>query len=161
SQSQAQAASLFSGAPSFADTYEQLLVGPLFRPWAERLLDRSQLSRGDHVLDVASGTGIVARLARQHVGANARIVAVDKSPVMLATGRRLEQKIDWREGDALALPVGDEEVFDAVFCHQGLQFFSDKPAGLLGFHRVLVPSGRIAIGVWRSAPENTLFGEMD
>ncbi len=160
SQSQPHAANLFSGTPSFGDVYERHLVGPLFRPWAERLLDRSGLLPGERVLDVACGTGIVARLARQRVGPGARIVAIDKSPVMLATARPLDDSIDWRDGDALSLPVGNEE-FDAVFCHQGLQFFSDKPAGLREFRRVLVPGGRVALGVWRSASENTLFGEMD
>jgi ubiquinone/menaquinone biosynthesis C-methylase UbiE len=160
-QSQQPAVSLFSGAPSFGDTYEQQLVGPLFRPWAERLLDQSGLLPGERVLDVACGTGIVARLARQRVGAGTRVVAVDKSPVMLATARPLDQSIDWREGDALALPIGGDEVFDVIFCHQGLQFFSDKPAGVLGFHRALAPGGRLAAGVWRSAAENALFGEMD
>jgi ubiquinone/menaquinone biosynthesis C-methylase UbiE len=160
SQDQPQGTSLFSGPPSFADTYERQLVGPIFRPWAVRLLDGSGLRPNERVLDVACGTGIVARLARQRVGPNARVVAIDKSPVMLTAARPLDETIDWREGDALALPVGEQE-FDALFCHQGLQFLSDKPAALREFRRVLAPGGRMALGVWRSREENTLFGELD
>jgi len=156
-----QGANHFSTTPSFGDTYERHLVGPLFRPWAERLLDRAGLAPGEGVLDVACGTGIVARLARRRVGPAARVVAVDKSTVMLATARPLDDTIDWRQGDALALPVADVAPFDAVFCHQGLQFFPDKLAGLREIRRVLAPAGRVAFGVWRSREESTLFGEMD
>ena len=160
-QAQPQSDALFSGAPSFADIYERQLVGPLFRPWAERLLERAVIHPGENVLDVACGTGIVARLARQRVGPGARVVAVDKSPVMLGTARMLDATIDWREGDALQLPLGESERFDAVFCHQGLQFFADKLTGLREMRRALVPGGRVVLGVWRSADENTLFGALD
>ena len=161
SQAQPAVGGLFSGAPNFAEMYEQHLVGPIFRPWAERLIERTRLTGNERVLDVACGTGIVARLVRNRLGASASVVAVDKSPLMLATARRIDGTIDWREGDALSLPVADEEQFGAVFCHQGLQFFPDKLAGLREMRRVLSPGGRIAVGVWRSAEENTLFGTLD
>jgi SAM-dependent methyltransferase len=161
SQAQPQSGGLFSSAPSFADIYERQLVGPLFRPWAERLLERGALRAGENILDVACGTGIVARLARQRLGPASRVVAVDKSPVMLGTARTLDTTIDWREGDALALPLDGTERFDAVFCQQGLQFFADKLTGLREMRRALVPGGRVVLGVWRSADENTLFGGLD
>ena len=161
SQAQPHSGGLFSGTPSFADVYERQLVGPLFRPWAERLLERGALHAGDNVLDVACGTGIVARLARQRVGPAARVVAVDKSAGMLGTARTLDTTIDWREGDALSLPLDESERFDAVFCHQGLQFFADKLTGLREMRRALVPDGRVVLGVWRTADENTLFGALD
>ena len=46
-------------APSFAEIYERELVGPLFRPWVDLLLDGVALTRGDRVLDLACGTAIV------------------------------------------------------------------------------------------------------
>lgn len=158
---QPRPANLVSGALGFADAYERYLVGPIFRPWAERLIDRSDLARNESVVDVACGTGIVSRLARRRVGRAARVVAIDKSPAMLAIARALDDTIEWREGDALVLPLSDDERHDVVFCHQGLQFFPDKPAALREMRRILQPGGRVALGVWRSREENTLFGEMD
>ena len=49
--------------PTFPEMYEQCLVGPLFRPWAEIALDQVNLASGDRLLDIACGTGIVARTA--------------------------------------------------------------------------------------------------
>ena len=61
---------------SFPEMYEQWLVTPLFRPWAELLLDRVALRAGDRFLHVACGTGIVARIARQRLGQEALVVGV-------------------------------------------------------------------------------------
>jgi ubiquinone/menaquinone biosynthesis C-methylase UbiE len=58
---------------TFPEMYEQWLVGPLFRPFAEVLVERGSLAAGDRVLDIACGTGIVARLARQRLGENSRV----------------------------------------------------------------------------------------
>ena len=144
---------------TFPELYEQYLVGPLFSPWVPDLLDRLQLAPGDRVLDIACGTGIVARLARERVGAGARVVAVDLSPQMLAVGRRVEPGIDWREGSAVALPVPAGEAFDAIVCQQGLQFFPDRPAAAREMRRVAAPGGRVAISVWRSLDEAPFFRE--
>ena len=148
-------------APSFPELYERLLVGPLFTPWAERLLDGMALAPGSRVLDVACGTGIVARLAAERLGAGARVVGVDRTPPMLAVARAVAPEIDWREGDAAELPVGEDETFDAVVCHQGLQFFADRLAAVREMRRVLAPGGRVGIGVWRSREENGLWNDLD
>lgn len=149
-----------SAPPSFPEMYERLLVEPLFRPWAEQLLARVPLAATSRVLDVACGTGIVARLARQRGGARGRVTAVDLSSGMIATARAIEPAIDWREGSAAALPVGDDERFDAVFCQQGLQFFPDRAAAVREMRRVLAPGGRVAIAVWRSLEDNGLFYDL-
>src|SRR5687767_12566054 len=114
------------GQASFPEMYERLLVGPLFRPFAELTVERAQLRAGDRVLDVACGTGIVARLAKNRVGDGGTVVGVDLSPPMIAVARSIEPSVEWREGDACALPVRDPERFDVVMCQQGLQFFPDK-----------------------------------
>ena len=140
----------------FPEMYEQHLVGPLFRPWAELLLDKVQLAPGQSVLDIACGTGIVARLSKQRVGGS-DVVGVDISPGMLEVARRIAPDIDWREGSADALPVGQDERFDVVFCHQGLQFFPDRPAAVREMRRVTAPGGRLVVGVWRSMEHNPFF----
>jgi ubiquinone/menaquinone biosynthesis C-methylase UbiE len=135
---------------SLPELYERFLVEPLFRPFAEELLNRASLRPQDRLLDVACGTGIVARLAQQVIRAPGVVVAVDASPGMLAVARSVAPAIEWREGDAARLPFASDPSFDVVTCHQGLQFFRDKPAALQEMHRVLAPGGRLAIGTWRS-----------
>jgi ubiquinone/menaquinone biosynthesis C-methylase UbiE len=137
-------------ATTFTEIYERVLVGPLFRPFAEQLVARVGPNRGDSVIDVACGTGIVARVARERLGPEARIVGVDVAPAMLAVARTVDPTIDWREGNAVSLPVSDGEHFTVLTCHQGLQFMPDKPAAIREMRRVLAPGGRVAIATWRS-----------
>jgi ubiquinone/menaquinone biosynthesis C-methylase UbiE len=136
-------------ATTFTEIYERVLVKPLFRPFAEELVARVAPNRGDSVIDVACGTGIVARIARERLGPDARIVGVDVAPAMLAVARSVDQTIDWREGNAVSLPVNDSERFSVLTCHQGLQFMPDKPAAIREMRRVLAPGGRVAIATWR------------
>jgi ubiquinone/menaquinone biosynthesis C-methylase UbiE len=145
---------------SFPAMYEQSLVGPLFRPFAEVLLDRLQPRTGERVLDVACGTGIVARLARERVGDGSAVVGVDVSPAMLDVARAVGPAVTWREGSALALPLAAGEVFDVVTCQQGLQFFPDRPAAAGQMRRALAPGGRIGVATWRSAAEVPLFAAL-
>jgi len=138
---------------SFPERYEHALVGPLFQPWVEPLLGDVQLSSGDRVLDIACGTGIVARLAKKHLGPSATVVGVDANSEMLAVARRVAPEVDWRQGDAVALPLRDGERFDVVLCQQGFQFFSDHAAAALQMHRALMDGGRVGISTWRSDEE--------
>jgi ubiquinone/menaquinone biosynthesis C-methylase UbiE len=141
---------------SFPEIYEQALVGPLFRPFAEAMVDELAPAAGERVLDIACGTGIVARLARQRVGATGAVVGVDLSAPMLAVAREVAPDIDWREGDAVALPLAEGERFDVVACQQGLQFMADRAAAAAQMRRALVAGGRLAVSTWRSDHESPL-----
>jgi ubiquinone/menaquinone biosynthesis C-methylase UbiE len=138
---------------TFPEMYEQNLVGPLFRLWVEPTLDAVGLGPGERVLDVACGTGVVARLARERVGSRGKVVGIDLSPAMLAVARAVGPGVDWREGDVAALPLEDGERFDVVICQQGLQFFSDRLAALREMHRALGAGGRVAVSTWRPDEE--------
>jgi ubiquinone/menaquinone biosynthesis C-methylase UbiE len=138
---------------SLPEAYERFLVEPLFRPFAEQLLNRLHPTSSDSLLDVACGSGIVGRVARQTLGPHARIVGVDASPGMLAVARQVEPTIEWREGNAMALPVGTDERFSCVTCHQGLQFFPDKLAAVREMHRVLSSQGRAGVATWLSVTD--------
>lgn len=138
---------------SFPEMYERFLVEPLFRPWAEQVLGELGLRPGDRVLDVACGTGIVARLAKQRLGDTGSVVGVDLSPAMLEVARRVGPGIEWRQGDAGALPLQDGERFDVVVCQQGLQFFSDRAAAVGQMRRALAEGGRLAVSTWRPDEE--------
>ena len=148
-------------ATAFTEIYERVLVGPLFRPFAAQLVRRVALNRGDSVIDVACGTGIVARLARERLGPDARIVGVDVAPAMLAVARAVDQTIDWRQGNAMSLPVSDSERFTALTCHQGLQFVPDKAAAVREMRRVIAPGGRVAIATWSSLEHLPGMGELN
>jgi ubiquinone/menaquinone biosynthesis C-methylase UbiE len=148
------------GQPSFPEMYERWLVGPLFKPWAEMTFDRLALFPGDRVLDIACGTGIVARVARERLGDAGYVLGVDVSPDMLAVARSVAPSIDWREGNANALPLRDGEQFDVVVCQQGLQFFPDKVTAAREMRRALATGGRLAVATWRSDEEIPFFREL-
>src|SRR5690606_8893285 len=148
------------GQQSFPEMYERWLVGPLFKPWAEMTFDQLALSPRDRVLDIACGTGIVARVASERLGDAGYVVGVDVSPDMLAVARSVAPGIDWREGNANALPLRDGEQFDVVVCPPGLQFFSDKAAAARQMRRALATGGRLAVATWRSDEEIPFFREL-
>ncbi len=73
---------------------------------------------------------------------------------LLAVARSVAPEIDWREADvAASLPLRDGEAFDVVTCHQGLQFFADRAAGLRHMRQALGTGGRLAVGTWRPDEE--------
>jgi ubiquinone/menaquinone biosynthesis C-methylase UbiE len=135
------------------EVYERSLVPGIFAPWAHVLVEQVAPQAGERVLDVACGTGVVARLAAQKVGTAGKVVGLDSNAGMLEAAQSLvsapETPIEWREGDAVDLPfeVGS---FDVVCCQLGLQYFADRPRALREMHRVLVPGGRVILLVWRS-----------
>ncbi len=139
--------------------YEQYLVPILFRPLAQRLLEVADVRPDDRLLDVACGTGIVARLA---AATGVECTGVDLNPEMLATASQLEPQVNWLPCDAADLPLPDE-CYDVAVCQQGLQFMPDPVAALREMRRVLVPSGRIVVALWRDlafAPGFAAFVDM-
>jgi ubiquinone/menaquinone biosynthesis C-methylase UbiE len=137
---------------SVPENYERLLVPVLFRPWAEILLDSVAVQPGDRILDVASGTGVVARLAAARAGVTGSVVASDVSAAMLAHAASVPAAADAAPIERLEAPVTelplDEDSFDVVLCQQGMPFFTDRPAATSEMHRVLRPGGTLGVSVW-------------
>jgi SAM-dependent methyltransferase len=131
--------------------YERYKVPRIFRPLAERFVDHVGNRPGERLLDVACGTGIVARVAAPLVRAHGKVAAIDVNCEMLAVAAgcaRVEGAvIEWLQADATELPFGSG-AFDTVLCQQGLQFFPDRARALGEMRRVLAPDGRIALNVW-------------
>ena len=146
---------------SAPESYERFAVGRLFRQLAERFLEGVPLRPGQRVLDVACGTGIVARVAAPRVGPSGKVVGLDLNEGMLAVARERSAaegaSITWQQGDATALPFADAE-FDVVLCQQGLQFVPDKARALAEMRRVVVPGGLIALAVF--GPVNRYDGAL-
>ena len=142
-----------------AQTYEDYFVAHQFRPWAGGLLDRVQPQPGDRVLDLACGTGVVARLVAQRLAGQGRVIGLDLNPAMIEVAREMAAReaadIEWHVGSADQLPFPDES-FDLVLSQQGLQFFPDRVAALREVHRVLAPGGRVGTTTWTEIANNPL-----
>jgi ubiquinone/menaquinone biosynthesis C-methylase UbiE len=142
---------------SAPELYERYLVPATTAVWAPDLIERAGLQAGERVLDVACGTGIVARLAAAQVGSTGRVAGLDLNAGMLEMARSLQDRtgssIAWHHGSVLAMPFPDA-AFDAVLCQLGLQFFPDRPTALQETHRVLAPGGRLALNVYSAIERN-------
>jgi len=134
---------------SAAELYQRYLVPGITAKWAKDLVHRARLRGGEDVLDVACGTGVVARLAASKV-ASGHVTGLDLNAGMLAVARGVLNEgaaVDWMEGSALDLPFPSGR-FDAVLCQLGLQFFPDQPRALREMRRVVRERGRVAVSVY-------------
>lgn len=143
-----------------ARNYEKFFVPTIGAPTAEDLLTIAGPKSGESVLDVACGTGIVARLAAPSVGTAGKITGLDQNPGMLAVARSAtpaDLSIQWIEADATEMPLQDS-TYDVVLCQLGLQFIPNKLAALREMRRVLKPGGRVHVSV--PGPKPRLFAAM-
>ena len=135
-------------AASFPSVYEELCVAGFFHGFADELVQTAELSPGHRLLDVATGTGIVLRRAREHQPGLQRTTGLDLNPSMLAVAReKSPPEVELVEGSALSMPFEDGS-FDVLTCQQGVQFFPDRTQAFAEFHRVLADGGRAVVACW-------------
>jgi ubiquinone/menaquinone biosynthesis C-methylase UbiE len=134
----------FQLTAAVAEVYEAQFVPAFFAQWAPRLLDAVGVAPGQRVLDVACGTGIVARTAADRVGPSGSVVGVDLSEAMLGVAARIRPDVRWTHGDAAALPLPDGD-FDAVVSQMAMVFFPDPVAALREMRRVARPAGTVGV----------------
>ena len=139
-----------------ARAYEGLHVPALFKQWCPRVLDAAGVEPGHRVLDVACGTGVLAREAAIRLGSAGRVVGVDPGRGMLAVASELAPNVEWQEAMAESLPYPDRS-FDAVVSQFGLMFFSDRSLALREMIRVLKPGGRLAVAVWDTLENSAAY----
>jgi ubiquinone/menaquinone biosynthesis C-methylase UbiE len=143
---------------SAADLYESYLVPTIFVPWAKHLMSRASIRVGNSVLDIACGTGIVARMIKPDVGPKGRVVGVDLNASMLEVAAREsgDAEIEWMEADVGSIPL-PSETFDTAICQQGLQFFPDKRQALMELLRLLRSGGECLACVAGNLEDNPLM----
>ena len=151
-----------------AELYQRHLVPAVTAVWAADLVARAGLRPGERVLDVACGTGVVARAAAGRVGRTGHVAGIDINSAMLAVARSLSAgpgaSVGWFEASALGLPFPAGS-YDVVLCQLGLQFFPDQPAALAEMRRVLATGGRLGLTVYGPIEHNpatfALAGALD
>jgi ubiquinone/menaquinone biosynthesis C-methylase UbiE len=134
--------------------YERYFVPAIGAPLAADLIRLAARRPGERVLDVACGTGVVARLASQQVGATGTVAGLDINPGMLAVARSATppgMPIEWHEASAETIPLPDASL-DVVLCQMGLQFMPDKHAALHEMRRVLRRGGRLILNLTGPTP---------
>jgi ubiquinone/menaquinone biosynthesis C-methylase UbiE/uncharacterized protein (DUF1330 family) len=136
-----------------AEIYDALFVPALFRQWGPVIAAEARIGRGDRVIDVACGTGVLALAALDRVGTEGKVVGLDPNVDMLGVARRKSTRVDWREGRAEQIPFADAS-FDAAVSQFGLMFFEDRAAGLREMMRVLDTDGRLAVAVCDSLDQS-------
>jgi ubiquinone/menaquinone biosynthesis C-methylase UbiE len=145
---------IFGG--SIPENYDRYLGPSLFEPFANDAVARLDPGLHRNVLEIACGTGIVTRRLRDRLRAEARLVATDLNPAMLALAQHkfdLKDNVAWLEADAGALKFSDGS-FDAVVCQFGVMFFPDKEKAMREACRVLAPGGVFLFNVWDSFEQN-------
>ena len=119
----------------------------IYAQWAHRVADTSEIDLGHSILDVACGTGPLAKAARLEAGLTGRVIGLDTSEKMLAAAERKGRGIDWQLGDAQRLPFGANE-FDRVICQFSLMFLPNRVASIKEMLRVCKPDGMVVIAIW-------------
>ena len=140
--------SVFDSVARRYDVMNDLMSAGLHRYWKRFTVEKSMVRPGDRVLDVAGGTGDLARLFARRVGDSGKVVLTDINAAMLSIGR--DRLLD--EGivvpavrcDAERLPFPDES-FDCVCAAFGLRNMTRKALALAEMRRTLRPGGRLLV----------------
>ena len=134
---------VFSSVARNYDLMNDLMSGGMHRLWKDRFVAKVKPRRGEHILDMAGGTGDIAfRMAAK----GARVMVSDINADMLDVGRERAAKrglegLDWKVENAEKLSFGDGS-FDAYTIAFGIRNVTDIPAALREAHRVLKRGGR-------------------
>lgn len=138
---------------SVADNYDlmnDLMSFGLHRLWKRFALAQTGLRPGGRALDIAGGSGDIARGLANQVGADGQVVLADINRAMLLNGRRklvdagVGARVTLAQADAEALPFPDDD-FDCVTIAFGLRNVTRKEAALASMYRVLRPGARLLV----------------
>ncbi len=149
-EKQEKIAAVFHSVAEQYDLMNDLMSFGVHRWWKWLTIELSRTRKGQCVLDLAGGSGDLARLLAQEVGANGEVVLADINASMLAKGRDrlldcgMVQSVHYVQTNAECLPFADNH-FDCVTMGFGLRNVTDKSAALRSIYRVCKPGGKIMI----------------
>ena len=141
---------VFDSVASRYDIMNDLMSGGMHRLWKRYTIQHANARPGHVILDLAGGTGDLAREFARIVGPRGRVVLADINAAMLEHGRRrlvdagVSGNVELAQVDAEALPFADN-TFDRVTIAFGLRNITHKEAALAEMHRVLKPGGKLLI----------------
>lgn len=136
--------SMFDAIATRYDRVNDLMTAGAHRQWKRQAVALAELAPGEKALDLATGTGDIAFLLADQVGAQGEVVGLDFSEGMLSIAREREldgRPITWVQGDMTALALADA-AFDAVTVGYGLRNVTDLSKALFEIHRVMRPGAR-------------------
>jgi demethylmenaquinone methyltransferase/2-methoxy-6-polyprenyl-1,4-benzoquinol methylase len=141
---------VFDSVASRYDIMNDLMAGGMHRLWKRYSIQHTNARPGHTILDLAGGTGDLAREFARIVGESGRVVLADINAAMLEHGRRrlvdagIAGNVELAQVDAEALPFADN-TFDRISIAFGLRNVTNKEIALAEMHRVLKPGGKVLI----------------
>lgn len=141
---------------SIPEIYDTHLVPLIFERYADDLAERTVSINPNAVLEIASGSGVVARAVAPVLRSGTRHVVSDLNPPMLDRASATQPRpdlIEWLPANALELPLEDDS-FDLVLCQFGCMFFPDRVKSYREARRVLRPGGAFVFSMWDRIEEN-------
>jgi len=139
-----QVRAMFDRIAGVYDRMNSVMTAGMDARWRERAVDLAGVRPGDRALDVATGTGGLARELARRVGSGGTVVGLDFSESMLEIAREKAPELRFETGNALDLPYADGE-FAAATVGFGARNFSDLRTGLAEMARVTRPGGRVVV----------------
>ena len=140
--------------------------GRFYIPIANQLIEFANLQNGQKILDIATGTGIVALNAAEKIGSEGKVIGVDISTGMLNNAKQKLaqtslQNVEFIEADAEKLDFDDSSL-NAILCSLAVCYLTDIPTALRNWHRLIRKDGFVAFNVWyeNAFPPSVLFREV-
>jgi len=141
----------------FVKMHKEYLVPAIYAQWANRVAEIAEIDLGHHVLDVACGTGSLARAARIETGFQGKVTGLDSSEKMLESAAQQSRGIEWQHGDAESMPFKKNQ-FDRVICQFSLMFITNRVHAIKEMLRVCKTDGRVVLSTWAQLEHSRAYG---